>query len=81
MNCQLAKMKCAINDAAIVAMARYNPFTRRDGIPTSSPPAIATTPPPSRLTRTGVPRRSSITATVYAPSPMNAAWPRLTSPV
>ncbi|MNY57554.1 hypothetical protein D3C86_1937760 [compost metagenome] len=50
-------------------------------MPTSKPPSIATTPPPNRLTSTGVPNRSSITATVYAPSPMNAAWPRLTSPV
>ncbi|KAG1319664.1 hypothetical protein G6F63_014628 [Rhizopus arrhizus] len=70
-----------MNDAAIVAIARYSPFTRNEGMPTSKPPSIATTPPPSRLTSTGVPSRSSMTATVYAPSPMKAACPRLTSPV
>ncbi|MNI50054.1 hypothetical protein D3C85_1115630 [compost metagenome] len=80
-NSQFAKMKCAMNEAAMVEIARYRPFTRSDGMPTSKPPSIATTPPPNRLTSTGVPSRSSITATVYAPSPMNAACPKLTKPV
>ena len=80
-NDPLAKMKCAMKDAAIVEIARYSPFTRSDGTPTTSPPSIATTPAASRLSSAGVPSRCSSTATVYAPRPMKAACPRLTSPV
>ena len=65
----------------MVAMARYRPLTRSDGMPTTIPPSMATKPPASRFSKNGVPSRVSITATVYAPSPMKAACPRLTRPV
>ncbi|MCY1528527.1 hypothetical protein D9M68_636330 [compost metagenome] len=78
---RLANRKCVMNDAAMVAMARYRPFTRSDGMPTTSPPSIATTPPARMFSRKGVPSRVCMIATVYAPRPMNAACPRLTRPV
>ncbi len=63
-NFQLAKMKCAMNDAAMVAIARYSPFTRSEGMPTTIPPSMATNPPASRLNTKGVPTLVSSTATV-----------------
>ncbi|MNT86857.1 hypothetical protein D3C72_2271960 [compost metagenome] len=63
-NFQLAKMKCAMNDAAMVAIARYSPLTRSDGMPTMRPPTMATKPPASRFSKNGVPTRVSSTATV-----------------
>ena len=50
-NLRLANRKCVMKDAAMVAMARYRPFTRSEGMPTTRPPSIATTPPASRLTQ------------------------------
>lgn len=61
---KVANTKCAMKEAAMVEIARYSPLTRSEGMPTSSPPSIATTPAPSRFSSTGVPSRSSITATV-----------------
>ena len=62
--CQLANTKCSTTEAAMVAIARYRPFTRSEGRPTTNPPSMATKPPASRLSSTGVPSFCSSAATV-----------------
>ncbi|MOA19260.1 hypothetical protein D3C78_1396280 [compost metagenome] len=61
---RLANRKWAMNEAAMVAIARYRPLTRSEGMPTTSPPSMATMPLASRLSKKGVPRRVSRMATV-----------------
>ncbi|MNT68614.1 hypothetical protein D3C72_2068620 [compost metagenome] len=61
---RLANRKWAMKEAAIVAMARYSPLTRNDGIPTMMPPTMATRPPASRFNANGVPQRVCRMATV-----------------
>ena len=63
-NCRLANRKCAMNEAAMVAMARYRPFTRSEGTPTMMPPTMATTPPARMLSRKGEPTLACRMATV-----------------
>ncbi len=61
---RLANRKWAMNEAAMVAIARYRPLTRSEGRPTTMPPSMATKPPASRLNSTGVPQRACTMATV-----------------
>ena len=63
-NFRLANRKCAMNEAAMVAMARYSPFTRSEGTPTTMPPTMATTPPARMLSRKGEPTLACRMATV-----------------
>ena len=40
---------------AKVVIARYNPFSRSEGIPTNNPKAAAIKPPAGRQTHKGIP--------------------------
>src|SRR2546426_9330193 len=66
---------------ASVAIARYKPLMRSDGIPTIAPMSAAMSPPAMRLTGHGESRRVARFAAVYAPTDMNAPWPMDTCPV
>lgn len=61
---RLANRKWAMNDAAMVTIARCSPLTRSEGTPTTSPPSMATAPAASRFSKAGVPTCTSSTATV-----------------
>src|SRR5260370_36155154 len=65
---------------ASVAMARYSPLIRREGIPTTAPMSAAMRPPARRLTGHGEPSRAARGAAVEAPTDMEAPWPGERSP-
>jgi len=66
---------------ASVAMARYSPLIRSDGMPTIAPISAAISPPAMRFTGHGEPSLTAKLAAVYAPTDMNAPCPTEICPV
>ncbi len=64
------------NCAASVATARYKPLMRNDGMPNTTPIAVAHRPPSSSETISGMPStRIWKLYAAYAPTAMNAPVP------
>ena len=68
-----------ISPSASVPMAKYAPRSRKAATPIRSANAVATAAPASMASTIGVPLIQSVRAT-SAPSPKNAACPRLIWP-
>jgi len=66
---------------AMVVIARYRPFRRSEGTPTTSPAMAAQTPPARMHSGIGHPSLPATMPAAYAPTARNPEWPSEMSPV